>query len=237
MKSRTPAYIVCSFNGRVGKTMTARLLADYFLLSKRSFAGFDTDAHEPAFATRFPQQVVVADLNTVQGNMALLDPLLLNDEVPKIVDLWHRSMHGFFSLLEDTEFVDEARRAGVEPILLFMVDGSPHAAEVADELARRYPDVTLVTVINEGAAPYGEVSLDQLARYPAGRTFRIAALDPILLQTIEVSGFSLSRFVLAPPTGMSIVVRSGLKSWLGRILAQFQSFELSMTFEQTEHFG
>jgi hypothetical protein len=237
MKSRTPAFIVCSLSGRVGKTMTARLLADYFLLSGRSFAGFDTDAFEPAFATWFPQQVVVADLNTVQGRMALLDPLLVNDDVPKVIDLWHRSMEGFFALLEDTQFVAEARRVSVEPVLLFMADGSLHSADVADRLMARYPDVTMVTVVNEGAAPFGEVGLDQLARYPASRTFRIAALDPILQRTIEVSGFSLSRFVLAPPSGMSIVVRSGLKAWLGRVLAQFQSFELSMTLEQTEHFG
>jgi hypothetical protein len=237
MKNRTPVYIICSPSGRVGKTTTARLLADYFLLSGRSFVGFDTDPHEPVFATRFPQQVVVADLNTVQGNMALFDPLLVNDEVPKVVDLWHRSMEGFFALLEDTEFVAEARRASVEPVLLFMADGSVHSAEVAEGLARRYPEVTMVTVINEGAAPLGEVSLDLLARYPASRIFKIAALDPILRQTIEAPGFSLSRFILAPPTGMSIVVRSGLKSWLARILAQFQSFEFSMTLEQTEHLG
>ncbi len=118
-----------------------------------------------------------------------------------------------------------------------MADGSVHSVEVAEGLARRYPDVTMVIVVDEGAAPLGEVNLDQLARYPESRTFRIAALDPVLRQTIEASGFSLSRFILAPPTGMSIVVRSGLKSWLARIFAQFQSFELSMTLEQTEHLG
>jgi hypothetical protein len=118
-----------------------------------------------------------------------------------------------------------------------MADGSAHSVEIAAGLAHRYPDVTMVIVIDEGAVPLGEVNLDQLGRYPASRTFRIAALDPILRQTIEAPGFSLSRFILAPPTGMSIVVRSGLKSWLGRILAQFQSFEFSMTLEQTEHLG
>jgi hypothetical protein len=237
MKSRTYIYIVCSPVGRVGKTTAARLLADYFLLSGRNFSGFDTDPREPVFARWFPDQVAVVDLSTVQGNMALFDPLLVNDGVPKIVDLWHRSWDGFFSVLSDTEFIAEARRVSVEPVWLYVVDGSAYSIGVANDLADCYPDVGMVTVNNEGAAPLGEASFDQLARYPAIRTFKIGALDPILRQTMETAHFSLSRFMLAPPTGMSIVVRSGLRSWYGRVLAQFQSFELNTTLEGAEHLG
>jgi hypothetical protein len=237
MKSRTFVYFVCSPVGRVGKTTTARLLADYFLLGGRTFVGCDTDPREPVFASWFVDRVAVVDLNTVRGNMALFDPLLVNDGVPKIVDLWHRSWDKFFTVLRDTEFVAESRRVSVEPVWLFLVDGSSYSVEVAEELVQAYPDVTMVAVHNEGAAPLGAASFSELARYPASRTFKIAALDPVLQQTIESANFSLSRFIPAPPTGMSIVVRSGLRSWLGRIFAQFHSFELSTALEEAEHLG
>jgi hypothetical protein len=236
MKNRTLVFIVCSPIGRVGKTVIARLLGDYFLLSGRTFVGFDTDAHEPSFAARFPHEVVVSDLNTIQGQMALIDPLLVPDGVAKIVDLWHRSLEGFFTLLDHTDFIAEARKLAIEPVLLYLADGSPRSVETAGYLAARYPDLHIVLVNNEGTAP-GLEDREESGRYPAGRSFKIAALDPVLRQTIEEPGFSLSRFMLMPPVNMSIVVRAGLREWLWRVFSQFKSFELRMTLEETEHLG
>lgn len=234
MKTRTPVFIVCSPAGRVGKSIVARLLADYFLAGNRRFIGFDTDPHEPVFAARFPQDVVVSDLATVQGQMSLFDPLLVNDETPKIIDLWHRSMDAFFALVDQTGFIAEATKVGIEPMLVFIADASTRSLDAATRLASRYPDLQMVLVENAGAAP---LSREQLARYPASHIFKVGALDPVLRHAIEDPNFSLSHFMLAPPTSMSIVVRSGLRDWLARIFSQLRSFELRMTLEQAEHLG
>jgi hypothetical protein len=234
MKTKTLVFIVCSPAGRVGKSTVARLLGDYFLASSRSFRGFDTDPHEPVFAARFPQDVIVSDLAAVQGQMALIDPLLVNDEVPKIIDLWQRSMDGFFALVDQTEFVAEAVHVAVEPIFFFIADASTRSLDAAARLADRYPGQQMIIVENAGPAA---LSRDQLARYPGSGVLKIGALDPVLRHAIEDPAFSLSRFMLAPPTSMSIVVRSGLRDWLMRIFAQLRSFELRMTLEQAEHLG
>jgi hypothetical protein len=233
MKSRTFVFIVCSPVGRAGKTMTARLLGDYFLLSGRTFVGFDTDAHEPSFAARFPQEVIVSDLNTIQGQMALIDPLLVPDGMPKIVDLWHRSFDGFLTLLDHTEFVAEARKLAIEPVVLYLAEGSPRSVETATRLAARYPDLQIILVMNEGTAP----ALAGHEELVGNRSFKITALDPVLLQTIEEPGFSLSGFMLMPPVNMSIVVRAGLREWLWRIFSQFKSFELRTALAESEHLG
>ncbi len=234
MKTRTLVFIVCSPAGRVGKSTVARLLGDYFLASSRPFLGFDTDPHEPVFAARFPHEVIVSDLTTVQGQMALFDPLLVNDEVPKIIDLWHRSMEAFFKLVDQTDLIAETRNAGVEPVLFFIADASTRSLDAAARLAAGYPDLQMVVVENAGAAP---LSRDQLARYPTSRILKVGTLDPVLRHAIEDPAFSLSRFMLASPTSMSIVVRSGLRDWLLRIFSQLRSFELRLTLEQAEHLG
>ncbi|QXX75969.1 hypothetical protein MHY1_02803 [Methylovirgula sp. HY1] len=234
MKARTLVFIICSPAGRVGKSMVARLLGDYFLATNRSFFGFDTDPHEPVLAARFPQQVIVSDLTTVPGQMALVDPLLVNDEIPKIIDLWHRSMEGFFTLVDQTDFIAEAVNAGIEPVFFFIADASTRSLDAATRLAARYPEQQMIVVENAGAAP---LSRDQLARYPAHRIFKVGALDPVLRNAIEDPGFSLSRFMLAPPSNMSIVVRSGVRDWLARIFSQLRSFELRLALEQAEHLG
>lgn len=234
MKIRTLVFIICSPSGRVGKSMVARLLGDYFLAGNRSFLGFDTDPHEPVLAARFPQQVIVSDLTTVQGQMGLIDPLLVNDEMPKIIDLWHRSMDGFFTLVDQTDFIAEAMNVAVDPIFFFVADASPRSLDAATRLAARYPAQQMIIVENAGAAP---LSRDQLARYPANRILKVGALDPVLRHAIEDPFFSLSRFMVAPPPDMSIVVRSGLRDWLARIFSQLRSFELRLNLEQAEHLG
>ena len=233
MKTRTLVFIVCSPAGRVGKSVVARLLGDYFLATNRTFQGFDTDPHEPVFAARFPQEAIVSDLGTVRGQMDLIDPLLINDEIPKVIDLWHRSMDGFFVLIDQTEFIAEAINVGVSPVFFFIADASTRSLDAASRLADRYPEQPMIIVENAGAAP---LSREQLARYPGSGVVKIGALDPVLRNAIEDSNFSLSRFMLVPPTSMSIVVRSGLRDWLGRVFAQLRSLELRMTLEQAEHF-
>ncbi len=237
MKSPTFVFIICSAGSRVGKTTMARLLADYFILGGRQFAGFDTHSYEPEFAERFPQQVALVDLNSVQGQMALFDPLLVHDEVPKIIDLWHQGAAPFFMLWDHMDFVAEARRIGVEPIVFLFAEPSPRSLAIASRIIDRHPDLTMIAVNNEGALLPGGLSRDELARYRAGRTFTMGQLDPILRDVVEVQNFSFSRFMLAPPFGMSIVVRACLKSWILQMVTQFQSLELGIALESTAHLG
>jgi hypothetical protein len=226
MPSGTYAYIVCSPRGRVGVTMTARLLADYFLQGNRPFVGFDTDPHESNFAERFPREAMVVDLSAVKGQISLFDRLLVNDGTPKVVDLWSRSWKTFFTMVRDIGFFEEALRLGVEPIVVLVVDESTECLDAANGLIAQWPDLTLVLARNEGAAPGLEGAGDILARYSTTRSFEIQALDPIVAQAIERRGVSLSRFLLAPPTDMSIVIKTAARTWLTRVFAQFQSFEL-----------
>jgi hypothetical protein len=233
MLRRTYAYIVCSPHPRVGTTTAARLFADYLLHQRRNFEGFDTDPHEAPFATRFPQEVRITDLTAIQGQISLFDRLLVHDEVPKIVDVWNRSFKQFFSIAREVGFIEEARRLSIEPIVLFMIDDSNASLEAVIQMTTTWPDLSIVIVNNEGAAPLGENPHDILDLYPVERNFLIPPLDPIVQRAIDKPGFSLSRFMLAPPSDMSIVVRSALRVWLNRTFAQFNSFELRMAMSDT----
>ncbi len=237
MQRRTHVFIVCSPRARVGVTTTARLLADYFLNNRRAFVGFDTDPHESPFAERFPAEARVADLAAVKGQISLFDRLLIHDETPKIVDLWSRSWKLFFTMVREIGFIEEARRLGVEPIIVLLVDGSSECLDAANTMLAQWPDLILVAARNEGAAPVLDGERDTLARYPTPRSFEIPALDPVVAQMIERPDVSLSRMLLAPPSDMSIVVRTALRVWMGRAFAQFQSFELRLAMRDTEFLG
>jgi hypothetical protein len=231
MEQRTRVYICCSPHKRTGATTTARLLTDYFIANNRNFIGFDTDPREPDYGARYPQGVTIVDAAKIQGQVAMFDRLLIHDETPKIVDVRHRSYDGFLDTIGQIGFLDEAERALVQPVVLFHADATETSLEASRALARQWPELCLVIVTNKGAAALGPNALDILAQFPSPRRFVIGALDPSTWACFEAPDFSLSHFLRAPPSDMSIVTRTGLRAWVAPIFIQFQTFELRMSMQ------
>jgi hypothetical protein len=231
MRRRTIVYIACSPHARVGVSTTARLLTDYYLLQKRSVEAFDTDPYEPFYGPLFPQCVRMVDINEVKGQISLFDRLLVENELPKIVDVWHRSYKKFFSTVTEIGFFEEAHKIGLEPIILFHADPTDKALTEAAALSQIWPDLTITLVHNEGAVPLGPHAHEILSRYPTRGKFIIAPLDGSVAPILQDTNFSLSQFLLEPPSDMSIVVRAALKGWITRVFTQFQSCELRATLD------
>lgn len=234
MRRRTIVYIACSPHPRTGVSTTARLLTDFYLSRQARVEGFDTDPHEPRYGSLFPDCVRVIDAADIRGQISLFDRLLVHDEIPKIVDIWHRSYERFFATVQEIGFMEEARRHGVEPVILFHIDPTEATLARALGLSAAWNDLMIVAVHNPGASPLGDAADEILSRYPARRKFFIPPLEAPLAQALEEPDLSLSRFLLAPPSNMSIVVKAGLKTWLAPIFTQFQSFELRMELESAE---
>jgi hypothetical protein len=185
-------------------------------------------------AQALPEEVQKADLAVIRDQVSLFDRLLVHDELPKILDLGGRDFTRFFTIASETGFFEEARRLSIEPVLFYCIDETTATLETARRINREWPELMLVFVANEGAALLGEDPLATLAQYPSERNFQIPALDNVLWRPIDRPGFSLSRFLLAPPADMSIVVRRALQVWIAQIFAQFQSFELRIAMESTD---
>ncbi|MBY6240281.1 hypothetical protein [Methylosinus sp. Sm6] len=234
MRRRSFVFVACSPHPRTGVSTTARLLTDFHLSRHAPVEGFDTDPHASRYAELFPAHVRAVDAADIKGQISLFDRLLVNDETPKIVDVWSRSYDRFFGTVREIGFVEEARRNGVEPVILFHVDPSQTSLARAHALHAAWSDVAMVVVNNEGASPLGAAAHEILAHYPASRKFVIAPLDAAVARSLESPELSLSGFLVAPPPAMSIVVRAALKAWLAPIFTQFRSFELRQQLNGAE---
>jgi hypothetical protein len=234
MTRRTFVFVACSPHPRTGVSTTARLLTDFRLSRHAPVEGFDTDPHASRYAELFPTLVRAVDAAEIKGQISLFDRLLINDEVPKIIDVWTRSYDRFFATVREIGFIEEAHRNGVEPVILFHVDPSQACLARALALRAAWTDVPMVVVHNEGASPLGENAHEILAHYPASRKFVIAPLDAAVARSLEAPGLSLSGFLAAPPPDMSIVIRAALKAWLAPIFTQFRSFELRQQLDGAE---
>ncbi len=96
------AFIVASLHGRSGKTLLARALVDYFVLSGGRPHVFDTDAVERGLHMLFPRDARVVDLTVVRDQMLLFDTLAKRSSQARVVAVTHRSLTKFFELMRET---------------------------------------------------------------------------------------------------------------------------------------
>src|SRR5437016_8217256 len=153
---RTTIYIVCSPRPRVGKTLLARLLTEYLLARHREVVAFDLSATEPSLLDYLPKVTETAQISDTFGQMQLMDRLIVNDGVPKVLDLGATAFDGFFQVFEEIGFLKEATRQGVDPIALFVLDKGLASSRAYRTLQRNFPPDALITVNNE-AVLYGEL--------------------------------------------------------------------------------
>ena len=122
MSGASLAAIVASLHGRCGKTLLARTLVDYFLLSGGRPYIYDTDAVERGLHVLFPADARVIDLAIVRDQMLLFEALAKPSQQTRIVDVTHRSLTKFFELLRDTDFILEAHSHDIRPVIFYIPD-------------------------------------------------------------------------------------------------------------------
>jgi hypothetical protein len=225
VRPQNHVFIVCSPHSRAGVTTAATLLTEYFAWRGVQTDGFDTDPFESALATRFPVQTQVTDISTTQGQISLFDKLLVPDHRPKIVDVWNRSFQKFFSILQQTDFAEEARRLSIEIVLFYCADDLPASLVTARQISLIWPEATMIVTANEGAAKFRESAIERLAHFPARLQLHIRELDPQVSQSINKASFSYADFMNNPPQDMSILGRSAMRRWLVHVFKQFQHLE------------
>ena len=221
------AAIVASLHGRTGKTLLARLLADYFALSGSRPLVFDTDATERTLHAWFPYDTVVVDLGEVRDQMILFDTLVSRSPEARVVDVSHHAFRRFFKVMQDSSFAAEARAREVSPIVFYIADRNPDAYEEARVLRDRFDECGLVLVENAFVGPVKDLTR-RSASYRAleDHDLRIALpqLDRGIADAIDDPAVSLSEILNQPLSrgdfrntmvaGLSFEQRADLRTWL-----------------------
>ncbi len=189
---RTPVYIVCSPRPAVGKTLIARVLTEFLLLKNGAVSAFDINLREPSLLNYLPRLTETASISDTFGQMALMDRLIINDGIPKVIDLGFHAFDDFFKMIAEIGFIKEADRRGIDPIVLFIPDRDRASAMAWQMLQATLPKAALVPIENE------HVLWGELPKAFAGvRPFKIAALPAFLKSIIGRLNFSFTQYLRA----------------------------------------
>ncbi len=220
--SRPGVFIVASPRPRVGRTLLARLLADFFFHDAREVAAFDLDP-DRVLGQFIPAHTTPVDLSGITGQMALFDRLVEEDGVAKIVDVSPGAFADFFKVAREIGFAAEAWRRGIVPVTLFVVDAEGVSADAYAQLRARLRDMVVVPVYNEflGRNLHRE-------KFPPGpaSVVHVPMLAPGLRKYIDRRPFSFADPKAMKPLDIPLDVHIELQRWLRRIFVEFRELEL-----------
>jgi hypothetical protein len=225
-RPRTPLYIVCSPRRSVGKTLLSRVVTEFHVIDDRPVAAFDLGEEEPQLADFLPECTKLADISDTRGQMAFFDGLLVNGGTTKVIDLSHRAFTDFFIVVQKIGFFEEARRNGIEPIVLFMVDLAPKTAKAYAILQRWFADASLVPVRN----PFVSSRVPFCGDFRNNSAIQVAVEIPVLAAPLKPvvgrSSFSFAEFWRATPVMLPERLDDELRAWMKRVFLQIREIEL-----------
>ena len=221
--SATPVYIICSPRPLVGKTLIARLLSEFLLLKNGTVTSFDINLKEPSLLEYLPRTTETADVVDTFGKMQLMDRLIIDDGVAKVIDLGFHAFDEFFKMTHQIGFLKEAARRGVAPVVLFVADTDRVSARSYPTLQEYFPAKALITIDNEHVVR-GELP----TAMAAGRVLRISALPSFLKTYIDRVSFSFTDYLRNERDSST-----ELHQWIRRNYTSFRELELSLLPQQS----
>jgi hypothetical protein len=219
----TPVYIICSPRPLVGKTLIARLLSEFLLLKRGTVAAFDINLKEPSLLEYLPDITETAEVDDTFGKMALMDRLIVNDGIAKVIDLGFHAFDEFFKMSEEIGFMKEAARRGVSPVILFVADTDRASARGYAMLQQQIPATAMVTIDNEYVLR-GELP----SAFANGRILRIAALPVFLKTYIDRLTFSFTDYLRNEKDSST-----ELHQWIRKNYFSFRELELNLILQRS----
>jgi hypothetical protein len=220
---QTPVYIICSPRPLVGKTLIARLLSEFLLLKNGEVAAFDINLKEPSLLDYLPKITETAEVDDTFGKMTLMDRLIVNDGIAKVIDLGFHAFDEFFKMSEEIGFMKEAARRGVAPVIMFVADTDRVSARAYPMLQQQIPATALVTIDNEYVVR-GELPLTMAH----GRTLQVAALPVFLKTYIDRLTFSFTAYLRNEKD-----TSTELHQWIRKNYLSFRELELSLILQRS----
>jgi hypothetical protein len=223
MRRRTPIFIVTSSRPRLGKTLIARALTEYFLAQSRPVQAFDVNPDDFKLLDHLPAYTAAASIADTRGEMALFDQLAADDDVPKVVDLGHHLFDRFFSLMREIDLSTELQRRAIAPMVLFLADPDDRSRQGYTMLADRFPDLPLVPLFNEHVRQIAHCRENFPPTRLGGEGIDVPALTPVVRSVVDRKNFSFLAYVLKAKDSTS-----ELYQWMARMFVDFRELEVRL---------
>jgi hypothetical protein len=239
MADRPAIHIICSDRARNGKTLLARLLADWLRMSGEHPFIIDLDVPGAPLAERYGEDALAADFSKVTGRVALFDTIMNDPGRDYVLEVPARDLDVFLAEADKISFFAEAGEAGLDTVFLFMVDRSLGSIRKARELAGAWPDCQLFPARNKAIGDLlndEEASELYLDLYLKGEIC-LPKLSPDSIATAEFPGFSFQDFANGRIEAPTSFQHYELSDFCDTVFSQFGKLQFRLDMEGLKDMG
>jgi hypothetical protein len=224
--------------GGVGKSVAARVLAQYFIDKGRPFTGFDTDRSHTSFARFYADYASPVVVDSYEG----LDKVAsVFEEVPVsgvrasvIVDLAAQTAAPLSRWIRDSDLLSLLASMGITVNFWHMADAGQDSVDLLDRLVNTFgPGPNYVVVKNEGRGS----DFSQLEQSAAlkkalalgGRVVTLGQLHEASMRKIDRrnASFWSAIHTTTGPDALGMLERQRVKTWLRNTYATFDTLPLN----------
>ncbi|MEY4576845.1 MAG: hypothetical protein RL701_1548 [Pseudomonadota bacterium] len=221
-------HLIGGEKGGVGKSVVARLLAQYWLDRAKPFLGFDTDRSHGALLRYYGEFSQPLEVSRVEDLDKLVDASTQPDG-RVLVDLAAQTERDLHDWIDSGEVLELAREQGIRLVLWHVMDDGKDSVGVLSRLLQRYGErANYVVVLNKGRGENFSLFRESDAAASVGRLaaplFELPALHKgtmLKIDRLDKSFWSAINHRNGSDTTLGMMERQRLKVWLRQAYGEF----------------
>ena len=222
-------HLIGGEKGGVGKSVVARLVAQYWLDRAKPFTGFDTDRSHGALLRHYTEFAQPLEISRLEDLDRMFEACLPPD-ARVLVDLAAQTERDLLHWLDSGEVLEVAREQGIRLVLWHVMDDGKDSLSLLSRLLQRYAGrANYVVVLNKGRgenfAPFQQseaaTSLTQLG----APVIELPALHKATMRSIDrldKSFWSAVNQHNGSETSLGLLERQRVKVWLRESYGQLE---------------
>jgi hypothetical protein len=227
-QAQTQIHLIGGEKGGVGKSMLARLLAQYFIDNKIDFVGFDTDRSHGAllrFYSGYASPVVVDRYEALD---AIIESAVENPARRVLVDLAAQTHEPLVRWMDESGVLDMADLSGLALHYWHVMDSGRDSVDLLQRLLDRFGQrLHYVLVCNQLRGDDFKMleKSGQLERATGlgGRVIELKKLHDAVVQKVDArnaSFWAAAHLTGSEGPGLGLMERQRLKMWLAHAYGQ-----------------
>jgi hypothetical protein len=224
-------HLIGGEKGGVGKSVVARLLAQYWIDRSKPFVAFDSDRSHGALLRYYGDFSKPIEVTRVEELDQLVEACVQSDD-RVLVDLAAQTERDLYAWLDSGEVLELARENGIRLVLWHVMDDGKDSVGVLSRLLQRYGDrASYVVVLNKGRGDdfrlfHQSDAATDVKRLPAHLIELPALHRGTMLKIDRLDKSFWSATQANNGDGLGMMERQRLKVWLRQSYGEFDRLGL-----------
>ena len=217
----TPIHFIGGEKGGVGKSLMARVLAQYMIDREKLFLGFDTDRSHGALMRFYSGYASPVAVDKVESLDAIVEAAVDEPGRRILVDLAAQTHDSLASWMEDAGVVNLADELGMKLYYWHVMDTGKDSVDLLRRLLDRFGTGLSYVLVRNQVRGTDFTALEQSGEQAraigmGARVVTLKKLNEHVIQKIDSasSTFWKAKSSERDPTGLGLMDRQRVKMWL-----------------------